>query len=130
MKIVAPVMAAHSRPGVAAADAQRHPHFSQEPIEPLGVVFDFRGEELQRHRLTELQVIGAVDLAHAAAAEQADHPVPAGDDSARQELALCGGARTPLQCRDWNRRTWNGRIVCRRGQRLATGSAEALRGIR
>ena len=42
-------------------------------------------QELQRHRLTELQIVGAIDLTHAAAAEEADHPVPARQHGAGQE---------------------------------------------
>ena len=35
------------------------------------------GQELERDRLAEPQIVGAVDLAHAAAAEQADDAIPA-----------------------------------------------------
>ena len=44
-------------------------------------------QELQRHRLIEREVVGAVDLAHAAAAEQRDEPVAAGDDGAGREAS-------------------------------------------
>ena len=44
-------------------------------------------QELQRHGLAELQIVGAVDLAHAAAAEQADDPVALGEDRAGRETA-------------------------------------------
>jgi hypothetical protein len=40
-------------------------------------------QELERDRLVEREVVGAVDLAHAAAAEQRDEPIPTGDNSAR-----------------------------------------------
>ena len=42
-------------------------------------------QELQRDRLAELQVVGAIDLAHAAAPEEADDAVALGDDGSRRE---------------------------------------------
>ncbi len=51
-------------------------------------------QELQRDRLAELQVVGAIDLAHAAAAEQADHAVAAGEHDTRKVApAIAGRAR-------------------------------------
>ena len=46
---------------------------------------DAGGQELQRDRLAERQVVGAVHLAHAAAAEQRDDAVAAGDDRPGRE---------------------------------------------
>ena len=46
-------------------------------------------QELQRDRLTERQVVGAVDLAHAAPAEHRDDAVAAGEEGAGGE-ALAG----------------------------------------
>ena len=43
------------------------------------------GQELQRDRLIERQVVGAIDLAHAAATEQRDQAIAAGDDGSRRE---------------------------------------------
>ena len=40
-------------------------------------------QELQRHRLPERQVVGAIDLAHSPAAEQPDDAVTTGEDGAR-----------------------------------------------
>ena len=40
------------------------------------ILVDTRGQELQRHRLPELQIVGAKDLSHAAAAETADDSIP------------------------------------------------------
>ena len=45
------------------------------------------GQELQRDRLIERQIVGAIDFAHAAAAEQRDQPIAAGDDRSRCEAA-------------------------------------------
>ncbi len=47
-----------------------------------------RREELQRHRLAELEVVGAVHLAHAAAAEQAENPVAARQRGAGRKPAF------------------------------------------
>ena len=72
---------------VRMRDAQRHAHFVEEPLEPIRIALDVPRQELQRDRLAELQVVGAVDLAHAAAAEQADHAIAAADERAGQEPA-------------------------------------------
>ena len=50
--------------------------------QPLVVGRDAVRQELQRDRLIECEVLGAVHLAHAAAAEQGDETVAAGDDRA------------------------------------------------
>ena len=51
------------------------------------------GQELEGDRLLELQVVGAVDLAHPAAAEKADDAVaPAEDGAGREALAGAGSA--------------------------------------
>ena len=43
-------------------------------------------QELERDRLSELQVFGSIDFAHAAAAQQADDAVAAGQHRAGNEL--------------------------------------------
>ena len=45
-------------------------------------------QELERHRLAELQVVGAVDLAHAAAAEQPADAIASRQHRARDEPAV------------------------------------------
>ena len=51
-------------------------------------------QELQRDRLVEREVVGAVHLAHAAASEQRDEAVAAGDDRAgREPIATAAGVR-------------------------------------
>src|SRR5207247_1539790 len=70
---------------VEAADVfvrhlSRDPKLVVELGEPCGVGSDAFGQELQRDRLIQGQVLGAIDLTHAAAAQQRDEPVPAGDD--------------------------------------------------
>src|SRR5690349_9024544 len=61
--------------------------------------------ELQGHRLAERQIVRAIDLAHAAAAEQADDPVARAEQRAGRERAMVDvPARTgrrlrPAPCR-------------------------------
>ena len=79
-----------------------------------GVGGDAVGQELQRDRLIEREVVGAVHLAHAAAAEQRDEPVAAGDDGARREAVrrrrrAIAGPRAPRSGRC--RRRVNRRVV-------------------
>jgi hypothetical protein len=83
---------------VHAADARvgdlpRDLDFIKEALEPRRVIFDHRRQELQRHRLAELEVVGAVDLAHPPATEQADDPVAASQHRPREESAAVGGRR-------------------------------------
>ena len=46
-----------------------------------------RGQELQSDRLIEREIVGAVDFAHAAEAQQADDTIPLGQNGARIEPA-------------------------------------------
>jgi hypothetical protein len=87
------VHAAHRGVG----DLARHPDFVVEPLAAIVVRLQGLGQELQRHLLPELQVVGAVDLAHAAAPHEGDHPVALGEDHAGVEAAVrergAGGRR-------------------------------------
>jgi hypothetical protein len=78
---------------VGVGDLERHPHLVQEALEPTLVPLHLARQKLQRHRLTELQVIGSVDLAHPAPAQQADDSIPLGQHRARQEPTLINGGR-------------------------------------
>ncbi len=68
-------------------------HLVEQAPAGLRVHLATRGEELQGHALAELEIVGAVDLAHRAAAEHADHPVTAGEHLTRAEAAGVVGAR-------------------------------------
>jgi hypothetical protein len=73
---------------------------------------DPAGQELQCHRLIERQVVGAIHFSHAAAAEQGDQAVAAGDNRARRE----GVGRRRPHGRWSDRRVvteagWHGRIL-------------------
>ena len=73
-------------------------HLVVEPIAPAGVVGQGLGQELEGHRLAEPQVVRAVDLAHAAAAEQGDDAVAVGEQRARARSAAAGVARPRRRC--------------------------------
>ena len=64
---------------VRVRNAARVAHLGQQPLARFRVAFQGGGEELQRDRLVEPQVVGAVHLAHAAAAEQRDDAVAGGE---------------------------------------------------
>ncbi len=78
---------------VGMRDLARHPDFGVELRQARRILVDVRREELQRDRLTELQVVGAVDLAHAAATEAFDDPVASAEEGARLEAAVIDRAR-------------------------------------
>src|SRR4029079_19589497 len=56
------VHAAH----VGVRDLARETHFLMKPDQPIGSMRDLARQELQRNGLSELQVLGAIDFAHAA----------------------------------------------------------------
>src|SRR2546422_7247407 len=49
------------------------------------IATELLGQELQRHRLSELEILGAVDLAHATLSDALDDAIAAGEDPARDE---------------------------------------------
>ena len=51
------------------------------------------GQELQGHRLTQLEIVGPVDLAHAALAQQPHDAVARGQHGAGSEATLVKGTR-------------------------------------
>ncbi len=62
------------------------PHLGVEALEAARRPRRASGQELERDRLAELQVVGAVDLAHAAAAEQPDDAVALGEHGPGREI--------------------------------------------
>ena len=113
----------------------RRPHLREEPIEQRPVRGEAVRQELQRDRLAELQVVGAVDLAHPAAADQPDDPIALREDGARREAARArsnprtpGGRRartraSPRRRRRDRRRRETRRHLRRRRARLAARAA-------
>ena len=65
----------------------RDAHFADEALAADRVAREIAREKLQRDRLAEFEVVGAVHLAHAAAAEQADDAIAIGEDRAGCEAA-------------------------------------------
>jgi hypothetical protein len=65
--------------------AQRHPDFGQEALEPVRIALDVTRQELQGDRLTEFEIVGPIHFAHAAASNEAKHPVAGADHGAGQE---------------------------------------------
>ena len=83
---------------VDAADVRmrhlpRHPHFAVQLHQPRGIVVDFRGQELERDRLRQLEIVGAIHLAHAAAAETPDDAVAAAEQGAGRKPPVVDGVR-------------------------------------
>ena len=83
---------------VGVRDAACQPDLRQQSLESPGIATEWLRQELQSHRLPELEILGAVDLAHAALSDALDDAIPACEDPARDEaLGLgpvrCGGPR-------------------------------------
>ena len=77
---------------VRVRDLPRHPHFGVELRQTGRIAIDLRRQELERDRLTELQVVGAEDLAHPALAQPADDAVAAAEDRAGRKPSVVDGA--------------------------------------
>ena len=75
---------------VAVRHLTRRADFVVELREADGVAGHLLRQELQRDRLTEAEVVGAIHLAHAAAAEQSDDAIAIGEDGAAGEAAVAG----------------------------------------
>jgi hypothetical protein len=63
----------------------REAQLLMEPREAVGVRCHAFGKKLQRDRMIERQVVGAIHLAHAAAAEERDQSIASGDDRSGRE---------------------------------------------
>ena len=66
-------------------DLARHPHFGEEQGELVLVVRHLLGQELQRHRFAQLEVLGPIDLTHTPTTEGADDSVALGEQGARRK---------------------------------------------
>ena len=87
---------------VAVRHLARDAHLGVELGEPLRVLGDGGRQELQRDVLPEAQILGAVDLADAAAADQAEDAVALGEQGARRQLVVrraWSGGREPSRAR-------------------------------
>src|SRR5678816_2508676 len=90
----------------------RHAHFGMELGQARGVAIHRLGKELQRDRLSELEIVRAVDIAHAALAEAADDAIALVEDRPRLEPSMIDVGRRP-------------RPAAARGNRLWIGAARA-----
>jgi hypothetical protein len=128
---------------VGMRDLARGAHFVVKLREPPRVLADFVRQELQRDRLTEPEIIRAIDLAHATAADEADHAVaafehrprresPVADGSGRGEPAAsaAGGVRVRRRCWRHARALVGRRDLEIRVQRMSAGGAEPGTGRR
>jgi len=75
---------------VGMRDLAGHANLALKYGETLWIGFDRLRQELQRHELAQLQVIGKVDLAHAAATELLHNAVPAAQHVTGDETAGVG----------------------------------------
>ena len=110
---------------VGMRDLARHAHFGVQLREPGGIAVDIRGEKLEGDRLSELQIIGAINLAHAALAEPAKHSIPSAENGAGLEASVidrAGACQPARRGRDGGGagrgdRARCGRAVCIGGDR-------------
>jgi hypothetical protein len=65
--------------------------------EPLRIAHEPGRQELQRDGLPEPQIVGAVDLPHAAAAEEPEDEVAVVEDRAWRKTPVIDGARPSLR---------------------------------
>ena len=82
---------------VRVGDLPGRAHLAPEPHEPVAVADERLGQELQGHRLSEREVVGPVNLAHAALADQPDNPIAAAEHGSRLEAS--GQARVAVRRR-------------------------------
>src|SRR6266542_7093967 len=66
----------------------RHAHFGMQLREARGIRVDFGRKELQRDRLSELEIVRAVDLAHAPFADSSDDAIARIEDRAGLEPSV------------------------------------------
>ena len=92
---------------VRVGDLARHPHFGMELRQARGIAIDVGGQELERDRLSELQIVGAVDLAHPAAADAPDDPIAAAEQRSGRKAPMVDGAGRGQP----SRRRWRARVA-------------------
>ena len=96
-----------------------------ESLERRLMVRDRLGQKFERHRLVERQVVGAVDLAHAALAEHGDDAVAPAEQFSGSEAALRPG--TGRRAAGPSRRAARNGLGCERIG--AAGRAETARAL-
>ncbi len=76
---------------VGMRDQARDPHLVEQPRQQLTLAFEILGQELQRHRLSESEVVRAINLSHPAPPQQRDDPIASEQRLARNEPRLAVG---------------------------------------
>jgi hypothetical protein len=61
------------------ADLPREADFAEEVLQPLRIIGEVPRQELEGDGLPEFQIVGPVDLPHAAFADERDNSIPACD---------------------------------------------------
>ena len=112
---------------VGMRDLPRRPDLVVKLREPARVGRQILRQEFQRDGLAEAQIVGAVDLAHSAAAEQSDHAVPAVEHGARRESPVIDRARRAQPAA--RRRPRSRAARRRRGRRRQTRAVIAQPGL-
>jgi hypothetical protein len=78
---------------IGMRDLSSGAHFVVELREPRRIAAKLHGQELQRDRLSETEIVRPVHFAHPAASEQADDSVPFVENGARSESSVVDGIR-------------------------------------
>ena len=91
---------------VAMGDRARDADFVVELRKARGIVNEMIGEKLERDCLSELEVVGPVDLAHAAAPQERDNAEAAGEDRTRRKASPDGGAARRERAGSEGRLAW------------------------
>ena len=68
-----------------------HADLIVEALEPARMIGQIPRQKLQGHRLAEFQIVGSVDFAHAAFAQQSDDAIAFGQHRARSEPGMVDG---------------------------------------
>ena len=74
-------------------DLARDAHFAVESLEQPLIARGFLRQKLEGDRLTQHEVRGAIDLAHAAAAEESEDAIAAGQECAGDEAPFVDKGR-------------------------------------
>jgi hypothetical protein len=106
-------------------------HLAQKQLKAPRALGDAARQEFERHRMTELQVIGAIDLSHAAPAGEGHDAIAAGGFGSRQEPAMCGRIRVGTRRGSVRvlRRVVIDRCLRPRHEHAAAGRAELAVGV-
>ena len=82
-------------------DLARDAHFAVEAGKRSSIQYQLFGQEFERHILVQLQIFGAINLAHTAAANESHNAVAVRQQSARKNAAAFSaqGSRTAARRR-------------------------------